>query len=110
MKTPITFFRSARGNGPVEKYLEALEYPEAARIYATLHDIEFRGLKKTTVQFRAVEGKLWELKLGRHRFFYVIASGPKLVCLHACKKQGRKARQDDLDLARYRLKLVLSPA
>jgi phage-related protein len=32
-----------------------------------------------------------------------------MVILHACKKQGRKARKEDLDLSKARMKDELAP-
>ncbi len=52
-------------------------------------------------------GKLWELKVSRHRIFYVLVMGPEMVLLHAYKKQGRKAPRGEIDLAKTRLKEVL---
>jgi phage-related protein len=103
----ISLYRSASGNAPVEKYLDSLDDHEAAPLYATLHDIELHGLEGAAVQLRVIQGKLWELKVGRHRIFYVLITGPDMVLLHACKKQGRKARKEDLDLAKARMKEVL---
>ena len=56
---------------------------------------------------RQLEGKLWEIRIGRHRVAYVIVTGPEMVLLHAFKKQGRRTAQRDLDLALRRAKEVL---
>lgn len=103
----ILFYQTHSGNAPVERYLESLDDHEAAPIYAALRDIELQGLEGAAVQLRVIQGKLWELKVGQHRVFYVLVTGPDMVLLHACKKQGRKARKEELDLARARMKEVL---
>ena len=54
-----------------------------------------------------IEGKLWELKITRHRIFYVLIVGPVMVLLHAYKKQGQKAPPRELEVARKRMKGVL---
>ena len=59
------------------------------------------------VALRQLEGKLWEIRVGRHRVAYVIVSGPKMVLLHAFKKQGQRTSRIDLDLALRRAKEVL---
>jgi phage-related protein len=103
----IRFYRTHSGNAPVEKYLVSLDAHEAAPLFAALKDIELHGLEEAAVQLRVIKGKLWELKISHHRIFYVLVTGPDMVLLHACKKQGRKARKEDLDLAKARMKEVL---
>jgi phage-related protein len=104
----ISYYLTAHGNSPVEKYLESLDDHESALILGALKDIQANGLEKADVQLRAIQGKLWELKIDRHRIFYILITGPVMVFLHACKKQGQKARKKDLDLAKARMKEVLA--
>ena len=59
------------------------------------------------VSLRQLEGKLWEIRTGRHRVAYVIVTGPEMVLLHAFKKQGQRTARSDLDLAVRRAKEVL---
>ena len=59
------------------------------------------------VSLRQLEGKLWEIRIGRHRVAYVIVTGPKMVLLHAFKKQGQRTARSDLDLALRRAREVL---
>ncbi len=107
MNPSISFYKSHSGHSPVEQYLESLEESEATPILAALSDIKHHGLKRATVQLRAIRGKLWELKAGKHRVFYMLVTGPELVLLHACKKQGQKARRQDLALAQERMQEIL---
>ena len=104
----LSFYRTPNGNAPVEKYLDSLDSHEAAPIYAALNDIEENGLDDALAQRRPIKNKLWELKFDQHRIFYVLATGPTLVLLHACKKQSRRARKEDLDVALSRMKEVLT--
>jgi phage-related protein len=103
----LSFYVTPHGGRPVQRYLCALDDQEAAPLYATLRAIEVHGLENTTASLRVIDGKLWELKVGRHRIFYVLIRGPEMVLLHACKKQGQKARKEDLDLSKVRMKKVL---
>ena len=107
MNLPIRFYKSRSGNSPVEQYLESLEESEAIPVFAALSEINSYGLKRATVQLRAIRGKLWELKAGSQRVFYVLITGPVIVLLHVCKKQSQKARRQDLALAQARMKEVL---
>ena len=62
------------------------------------------------VSLRQLEGKLWEIRIGRHRVAYVIVTGPEMVLLHAFKKQGRRTARRDIDLALRRAQEVLGGA
>lgn len=110
----IQFYLSPTGRNPVSQYLDSLDDHEAAPIFAALRDIELHGIEGVdstdsvhTVKCRVIAGKLWEIKVDRHRIFYVLVSGPTLVLLHACKKQGQKARKADLDRAKSRMNEIL---
>ena len=91
---------------PVREYVDALPQEERAVVAAALLDIEEHDLEGTTVT-RHIDGKLWELKISRHRIFYVLIVGPVMVLLHAYKKQGQKAPSRELDVARKRMKEIL---
>ncbi len=103
----LLFYRTPSGNAPVEKYLNSLDRQEASPIYAALKDIEVHGLKGSICQRRSIKKKLWEVKIDQYRLFYVLMTGPTMVLLHACKKQSRKARREDLELAISRMKEIL---
>ena len=62
------------------------------------------------VSLRQLEGKLWEIRVGRHRVAYVVVTGPEMVLLHAFKKQRQRTSRDDLDVARRRAREVLGGA
>jgi len=60
------------------------------------------------VRFRQIEGKLWEIKIGSHRVFYVMIDGEEMVLLHAYKKQQQKLPIKERETALRRLKELLS--
>jgi len=62
------------------------------------------------LSLRQLDGKLWEIRVGRHRVACVVIRGPEMVLLHAFKKQRRRAPERDLELARRRAKDVLGGA
>ena len=103
----VRYYESPSGGRPVEDYLEGLPEAERVRIAATLADIVANDLDRSTVVTRQIEGKLWELKISRHRVFYVLILGPVMVLLHAYKKQGQKAPRREIEVAMARMKKVL---
>ena len=63
----VTFFQTASGRCPVLEYIQALIKPERARVLEALEQVELRGLDAVRVEFRQIEGKLWEIKIAAHR-------------------------------------------
>lgn len=103
----VNFFQSKKGNEPAREYLRSLEKSERAEVAKDLWAIRTNGLS-ANVNLRQVRGQLWEIKSGQHRLFYVVISGPTMVILHGCKKQGQQARQQDINVALERMKEVLN--
>ncbi len=104
----VTFFTTAAGRCPVLDYINSLAKPERARVLEALDQIERRGLAAIRVQFRQIEGKLWEIKIGSHRVFYVMIDGEEMVLLHAYKKQQQKLPIKEREIALRRMKELLS--
>lgn len=108
----VSFFESGSGRCYVEDFMDDLPKGDQAAILAVLKDVETFGFSAVGCQFRQIEGKLWEIKIraptGGYRIFYVMISSGEMMCLHAYKKQGQKAPKRELEVARKRLKEVLS--
>ena len=103
----IRYYRTARGDQPVEEYILSLPLREQAAVEAVLLLLMEHGLNAPGLQCRRIEGKLWEIKVGPLRIFYVVIAGPEMVLLHAYRKRSTKAPRRELDLARQRMKEVL---
>jgi phage-related protein len=104
----ITFFETDSGRSPVLKYILDSAKPERARLFEALDQIERHGFDAVRVQFRQIEGKLWEIKVSAHRVFYVVIEENEMVLLHAYKKQGQKLPIRERDIAIRRMKELLS--
>ena len=111
MSVQIVFFVSGTGRSPVRETIGKLPKEDRARFVEVAEEIERHGLECVRVQFRQLEGKLWEIKFkapgGGFRVAYVVIEKDRMVWLHAFKKQKRKASRSDLELARRRMKEVL---
>lgn len=103
----VTFYTTASGRSPVWDYLEDLDKGERARILEGLDQIEEYGFDALKVRFRQIEGKLWEIKISKHRVFYVIVELDEIILLHAYKKQGQKLPLKEREVALKRMKEVL---
>jgi phage-related protein len=104
----LRFYTTASGVRPVEKYLDKLEKDESALILAVFQDIALNGLEDSLIEIRHIHAKLYELKITRHRIFYVMIQGPEMVLLHAYKKESQKAPRREIDTAVKRMREVLA--
>lgn len=106
----ILFYTSSNGKSPIKNFIDEMALVDKARVLGCLRSIEELGFNSPRVQFRQIEGKLWEIKIrsnaGGFRFFYVTLRKSKLVILHAYKKQSQKAPAKEIDIALSRQKEV----
>lgn len=82
---------SPAGRRPVSGYVEALAAPERAALALLFEEITPRGLKAWRATFRQIEGKLWQIRAGVHRLFYILLTRSEMVLLHAYRKKSKKA-------------------
>jgi phage-related protein len=102
----IRYYHSARGDEPVRDYIAGLPSHERDDWDEAVTLLGLFGLD-APVSLRQLQGKLWEIRLGRHRVAYVIVTGSEMVLLHAFKKQRQRTARSDLDLALRRAREVL---
>ncbi len=104
----VRFYTTASGRSPAEKYLEALPAHDRGLVLDVFEEVRLHGFGSAYLDTRQIEGKLWEIRVSRHRVFYVTISGPMMVLLHAYKKEGQKAPRKEIDVARARMKEVFN--
>lgn len=106
----VLFFQG-QNKSPVIRFIESLSIPDRARVLASLKSIEQLGVRSPRVQFRQIQGKLWEIKIktqnAAYRIFYVLLAKELMVLLHGYKKQSQKAPRKELSIALKRLQEVL---
>ncbi len=112
MKFTINYFRTTSGKVPVEEYIDDIENKkERADILSVLKGIQNHGTDAVGVEFRHIEGKLWELKVkthgNQHRIFYVALKGGNMVLLHAYLKKTPKAPINEKETAKQRLRQLM---
>lgn len=107
----ILFYIKSSGKIPVSDYIDELSEKDQAKVAACLKSIEDLGFDSPRVEFRQIEGKLWEIKIklssGGHRIFYVSLTKKKMVLLHAYKKQSQKAPIKEVEIAKTRMKEIM---
>lgn len=106
----IVFYKTNRI--PVLEFINKLNKKEQAKILACLKSIEDLGFDSPRVEFKQINGKLWEIKIitamSSYRIFYVAVQGNTLVLLHIYKKQSQKAPKKEIAIAEKRLFEVLN--
>jgi len=112
MKIIINYWRNPSGKAPVEKYIDDIDNrEERAELLATLNGIQRHGTDAIGVEFRQIEGKLWELKIrthgNQHRIFYVVLTGNEMYLLHAYLKKTPRAPVSEIETAKQRMKQLM---
>ena len=111
MRLSVNYWRNPSGKSPVEKYIDAMDNKEErAELLALLKGIQENGTDAIGVEFRQIEGKLWEIKIrlhgNQHRIFYVVLKGNEMILLHAYLKKTQKAPIKEIEVAKHRMKTV----
>ena len=112
MRFRINYWRKESGKAPVEQYIDAIaNLEERAELLSLLQGVQEFGTDAVGVEFRQIDGKLWELKVrlrgNQHRIFYVVLKGSEMMLLHAYLKKTQKAPLKEVRLAQQRMKSVL---
>lgn len=112
MKLAINYWRKPSGKVPVEDYIDDIDSKdEKAEILSTLKGVQEYGTDAVGIEFRQIEGKLWEMKIkthgNQHRIFYVVLKGNEMVLLHAYLKKTPKAPLKEIKAAKQRMKQLL---
>ncbi|MDR0571930.1 MAG: type II toxin-antitoxin system RelE/ParE family toxin [Rickettsiales bacterium] len=108
----VVFYKKDSGREPIKEDICKLENDDKAEIVACLKDIEDVGFNSNRVQFRKIDGKLWEIKIETkncgYRIFYVVIDGDIILLLHFYKKQSQKAPRKEIEVAMKRMKDVIN--
>ena len=102
----IAFFRTASGNEPVREWLRSLPREERCIIGEDLKTVQF-GWPLGMPLVRKLDKGLWEVRSrlpDRIARVLFTASEGRMLLLHGFIKKSQKTPQDDLELARTRLR------
>ena len=91
----IVFFITDTQKNPVLDFINKLEKKDQAKIFGCLKSLQELAFETPRVDFRQIDGKLWEIKIrtpsGGYRIFYVTVNQEQMVLLHAYQKKSQKA-------------------
>lgn len=112
MPINIKFYERSNGRVPVKDEIDKLDNVVRAEIIACLKNIEIKGFDANGVEFRQIDGKLWEIKIktrgGGYRIFYTMLIVDVMVLLHTYKKETQKAPKNEIEIAIKRMKDALN--
>ena len=106
MAWSVLYYETAKGDKPVEAFLNALLKEARAKCLAYISRLETDGTRLPASIVGHVRGKIWELRPewsgSEYRFFYGAIVGQRFVILHAVHKKRQKLRERDIATAEER--------
>ncbi len=106
MAWTVLYYETAKGDKPIEAFLNALSDKARAKCLAYISQLETDGIHLPASIAAHVPGKIWELRPewsgNEYRFFYGAFTGQRFVILHAIHKRTQKLREGDIRIAEQR--------
>ena len=105
----VVFFRTSSGNEPVREWLKSLPPEERRIIGEDIKTVQF-GWPLGMPLVRKLEKGLWEVRSrlpGRTARIVFTAGLSRMILIHGFIKKSQKTPQEDLELAKTRLRLLL---
>ena len=101
----INDYHTAGGKNVIMDHIQKLPIKEKAEALAIRQNIETDGIEAFEIlSTRQLYKKLYEIKFSQQRIMYVIKDTENVYFLHMCKKEKKKAKTKDLDVAKKRAK------
>ena len=104
----VTFFATNSGNEPVREWLKSLPRESRRIIGEDIKTVQF-GWPLGLPLVRKLDKGLWEVRIrlpdGIARVLFTADKG-QMILLHGFIKKSQKTPQDDLELAKTRLRLL----
>jgi phage-related protein len=102
----IVFYRTERGDSPVDEFLNGLQKKPKAKVDAWLQILKDQGPDLPRPFADTVRGKIRELRIlfasDHHRILYFFLD-KDIVLLHAFLKKTQEIREQDIDTAERRM-------
>ena len=104
--TKVIYYTTAKGENPVEKFLDSLQKQDIAKIFRILQYIEIYGLITALPHAKKLTGtSLWEIRiLGKTniRVIYVTLQENSILLVHGFLKKKQKTPIKEIELAKSR--------
>ncbi len=102
-KYKICYYKDRRGREPVKEYIDDLSEKEQVKIFARLELLKEREGYLDEPYSKYIKGKVRELIINfsrnRHRIFYFIFTGKRIILLYAFLKKTQKTPRREINKA-----------
>lgn len=105
----VRFFQTARGEYPIEEFIEEQDEPTSAKLVSAIELLETDGPFLKSPYIKKLRDKLYELRISGKiavRVLYTIKDG-EYYLLHAFKKKTQKTPAKQLKIAFDRIKEII---
>lgn len=109
MSWKIRFFQTARGNYPVQGFIDDQDMATGAKITSYIDLLESHGPYLKPPYIKKIYNKLYELRISGKvavRIFYTIRNG-EYYLLHAFKKKSQKTPPREIKVALDRMREII---
>jgi phage-related protein len=102
----IECYLDARGNNPVEGFIEALPVDDRASVRARITFLAEIGNRAREPLSKSLGSGLFELRVKACRIFYCFKPGGVIVLLHGFMKKSQKTPRREMEIAQKRMEEV----
>ncbi|OGH12414.1 MAG: hypothetical protein A2857_02060 [Candidatus Levybacteria bacterium RIFCSPHIGHO2_01_FULL_36_15] len=109
MAWKVLFFQTARGDYPVQNFIDEQDMPTQTKIASAIRLLIDYGPYLKPPYIKKLQDKLYELRISGKiavRIFYTITQG-EYYLLHAFKKKSQKTPSTELKTALDRMKEIV---
>jgi len=99
----VVYYETNNGESVVENEMRAFGEKDFARILRTINLLEEFGIKLDGDYVEHVEGKIWQLRVGRYRILYFAFHNKQFVLLRVFMKKTNKTPRQEIKIAQSRL-------
>jgi phage-related protein len=112
MQWSVNYYTDAEGKQPVKEWIETLEIKLQLKIFRAMDLLETFNLQLKAPYVKPIEDKLYELRVkdarGIYRVIYFAHTGRTFVMLNGFAKKTQKTPRAEIELAKERMKEVMS--
>lgn len=109
MKWEVKFFQTARGNYPVQEFIEEQDMATSTKITSYIDLLESHGPYLKPPYIKKLQDKLYELRISgkvKVRIFYTLVNN-KFYLLHGFKKKSQKTPPREIKVALDRMRELI---
>jgi len=99
----VVYYEANNGEAVVENEMRAFGEKAFARILRTVNLLEEFGVELDGDYVEHIEGKIWQLRVGKHRVLYFAFNNRQFVLLRAFMKKTKKTPRQEIKIAKNRL-------